>query len=168
MKTAKLGTVSHGTLRSEDLLSSFISTLEGLLLVNGDTFCRPENFGDRDRLNNLIGEAQDVFASDGEQIDEGKEEEASELVNELADALGEFAPEYCYFGTLEGDGSDFGFWLSREWRERAEEDGVPIVSCGSELPEDFAKGLWFQVSDHGNLTLNLRTNGTDSEVWAIA
>ena len=155
MKTTRIGSISHGTLRTEDLLPDFVSLLREL----GH---RGKRNGAFDRASRIVN----LSARHGE-IPEGLREEADELVNDLGDLLDGFAPEYCYFGTLEGDGSDFGFWLSREWRERAEEDGVPIVSCGSELPEDFAKGLWFQVSDHGNLTLNLRTDGADSEVWAI-
>ena len=110
MKTAQLGTVSHGTLRPEDLLSSFISTLEGLVLVNGDTLSLPENFRQRDRYARLIGEAQDAFASDGETLTEEGEENAPEIISDLCDALSDFAPTGAYFGTLEGDGSDFGFW----------------------------------------------------------
>lgn len=167
MKTAELGSVSHGTLRSEDLLSAFISTLKGLQLANGQFLSRPENFGTRDRLANLIGEAQDVFGDDGETIPEENQETASELVNEFCDTLNEFSPPFCYFGTHPGDGSDFGFWLSEEWRVDAEDEGCPIVSDGSDLPEDFDLGLWFQVSDHGNLTLLKRESGKDSEVWAV-
>ena len=34
----------------------------------------------------------------------------SEIVNDLMDALNEYAPDGYYFGAIEGDGSDFGFW----------------------------------------------------------
>lgn len=168
MKTAKLGTVSHGTLKTEDLLSSFISELEGLMLINGDHFAA--NHADRDRLCNLIGEAQDVFADDGETIAEDKDETASELVNELCDALSEFAPPYGYFGAHEGDGSDFGFWVNVE----DVKEQVEFVSSKREdyPPSDF-RGEWLHVSDHGNATLYVRESTNDAqgfadrEVWGV-
>lgn len=43
------------------------------------------------------------------------EAEADELVCELIDALDELAPEGLYFGPLEGDGSDYGFWRVPTW-----------------------------------------------------
>lgn len=36
--------------------------------------------------------------------------EAIDFLNELYDLLNEHAPDGCYFGAHEGDGSDFGFW----------------------------------------------------------
>lgn len=167
MKTATLGSVSYGTLRSEDLLSAFVSTLEGLQLANGQFLSRPENFGTRDRLASLVGDAQDCFAEDGETLTEGGEQDAAEIIDDMISTLNKFAPPFCYFGTHPGDGSDFGFWVSENWREEAEDNGCPVVSDGSELPEDFESGLWFQVSDHGNVTLFSRENGNDSEVWGI-
>jgi hypothetical protein len=84
-----LGTVSHGTLRTEDLLSAFSSELSCI----GPT--------DPEHVTLLIA-VESVTDFDGE--------EASDLVNDLADALNEYAPDGCYFGAHDGDGSDFGFW----------------------------------------------------------
>ena len=112
MKTAQLGTVSHGTLRPEDLLSTFASALEGLAFANGDTLSLPENFRKRDRYARLIGEAQDAFASDGETLTEEGKDVASDLISDLCDALQDFAPTGARFGAHEGDDSDFGFWFN--------------------------------------------------------
>lgn len=182
MKTANLGSVSTGTLRTEDLLSSFISTLEGLLLVNGDHYSRPENFGERDRLNNLVGEAQDCFASDGEGIDPKKQDTADELVNEsFPDALQGFAPSYCYFGAHPGDGADFGFWVGEieEIKEQVgfvsrEEIDETTDPDDSSYPAPDYRGEWLHVSDHGNATLYVREDSktdpagyADRELWGV-
>lgn len=152
MKLASLGTISHGTLRTEDLLHEFICELEWQIRNNGEHFSRPENFADRDRLNNLVGEAQDCFAPDGSEIDPDKEEEASELVNEtLPNALSEFAKPYCYFGAHEGDGSDFGYWPSHDSVE--ELPAVENVEQGIALQEPDYSTDFRIVNDHGNVTV---------------
>ena len=87
------GTISHGTLRSEDLIEAFASELACLA---------PSEF---EGARQLLAEAQRYL--DGCPV---SEDEASELVNDLMDALNEFAPEGMYFGAHEGDGADFGFW----------------------------------------------------------
>jgi len=80
MVKATIGTISHGTLRPEDLLRAFADELEYL---------------DADgKYAELIAEAR---AGD-------------DVVAELEDALNEFAPPYCYFGAHPSDGADFGFW----------------------------------------------------------
>lgn len=154
IKPASLGSISHGTLRTEDLLSAFLSELESRIFLNGDYFSRPENFAERDRLANLVGEAQDCFAEDGNEIDPEKEDEASELVNErLPDALNMFAPSYCYFGAHEGDGSDFGYWPDIFAIEE-----LPCIADNSaeaiaaEQSEDFSTDVRY-VNDHGNVTV---------------
>ena len=93
----ELGTLIHGTLRSEDLLQAFASELYRLA---GGT-------GEGDQPQGIINEAMDLLDNASE---EKFEEFASELVTELMDALNEYAPDGYYFGAIEGDGSDFGFW----------------------------------------------------------
>lgn len=148
MKPAHIGSISHGTLRTEDLLSTFASELESLILVNGDHFSLPENRQDRDWMNSLVGRAQDCFsADDDEAIEDEKLEEAEYMVNEeFFNAFQQFAPPYCYFGAHEGDGSDFGFWPSLDSIEE-----LPHVNDSEEakaLGEDCK-----YVNDHGNVTV---------------
>lgn len=149
IKPASLGSISHGTLRTEDLLSAFISELEWHVSRNGDYFSRPENFGERDKLANLIGEAQDCFAEDGEEIDADKEHEASDLVNEtLPDALNSFAGPYQYFGAHCGDGSDFGFWPDMMAIEE-----LPTYDDTDAAKEAGETNDFKVVSDHGNVEI---------------
>lgn len=149
IKPATLGSISHGTLRTEDLLSAFISELEWQVSRNGEYFSRPENFGERDNLASLIGEAQDCFAEDGNEIDADKEYEASELANEtLPDALNSFAGPYCYFGAHEGDGSDFGYWPSM-----SEIEELPTYDDTDAAKEAGETNDFKVVSDHGNVEI---------------
>lgn len=165
IKPASFGSVSTGTLRTEDLLSKFASELEWQIQRNGDYFAMPENFSERDRLNNLIGEAQDCFAEDGETLTEEGEESAPEIIDEIQDALQSFAPAYGYFGAHFGDGADFGFWVNIEG---VKEEVEFVSSKAQEYPDDEFRGEWLHVSDHGNATLYVRgEDGKDVEVWGI-
>ncbi len=142
MKTATIGSISSGTLKSEDLLSAFISELEWQVSRNGDYFSKPENFSERDRLANLIGEAQDAWSDDGETLSEDGEQ----FIEEISDVLGEFAPPYCYFGAHYGDGADFGFWPSFDSIEELPtvEDSDGAIALGEDCKA---------VNDHGNVTV---------------
>ncbi len=143
IKPASLGSISHGTLRPEDLLSMFISELEWHILNNGNFFCLPENRQQRDSLNNIVGDAQDCFAEDGESI---KEDEAHYSIENLTEALGLFAKPYCYFGAHYGDGSDFGFWPSHD-----SIDELPTVE-GSDEAKELGEDCK-SVNCHGNVTV---------------
>lgn len=154
IKPADLGSISHGTLREADLLSAFIYELEWQLRRNGDFFCLPENFALRDRLNNLVGEAQDCFTDDGEDIREDNWEACNDLLNDIMDALSShFAPPYCYFGAHEGDGSDFGYWPSM-----GEIDELPAIAdntpeaIAAEQSDNYSTDVRY-VNDHGNVTV---------------
>jgi hypothetical protein len=99
------GTVIAGTLRSEDLLEAFSNELDGLWTkrVGGNSV---------DKNIVRIYEEACMFSANIEQMEsiDPSGEVASRIVNELQDALNEYAPEGMYFGTLEGDGADFGWW----------------------------------------------------------
>lgn len=127
-----LGTISHATLRTEDLLEAFADELEHLVQANGKTGMANQTAVD------LINDAREVEDFDSE--------EASEIVQELSDALNEYAPPYCYFGANEGDGSDFGFWPCMEQIEE-----LPRVECSDDAKELGEDCLF--VNDHGNVTV---------------
>lgn len=127
---ATIGTVSHGTLRGADLMISFAEELNRL---------EPDH--------DLVKEAeavQTLWSAGWRDIYD--REEAAELVDALQDALSAHAPPYCYFGTHEGDGSDFGFWPSLDAIEE-----LPKVSDPAEV-EGMGEDCVF-VNDHGNVTV---------------
>lgn len=148
IKFASIGSVCHGSLRTEDLLSDFSDELDWQIRRNGEFFSQPENFPLRDKLASLVGRAQDCFSDDGKDIREEKQDEAEELVNEdLVNALNtHFAPPYVCFGSHQGDGSDFGFWPDWSSIEELEtvEDGESASIAGDDCKA---------VNDHGNVTV---------------
>lgn len=141
MTKVSFGTISEGTLRTDDLLEAFASELESL---------EPDNV--------LAREAREVNS---------ESEEADYIVTELQDALDEHAPPYAYFGTLEGDGAHFGFWPSVDALEMAVLDGEVLkVSDTGDVPDDYV-GDVMHVNDHGNVTLYSVDGGALTEIWGV-
>lgn len=96
--TAELGSISSGTMRAEDLISTFASELENLIRTNVTALNRNE----RKRLATIVVEAY--------AIEDFDSEDADYILEDLFDALEVFAPDGAYFGANEGDGADYGFW----------------------------------------------------------
>lgn len=103
--------ISHATMRSIDLLDSFLPVLEELdregkfraVVEEGNDFLAMVKLIENGRLPEDALDLQDA----GMFI--------SQFINEtLFDAMGEFAPEGYYFGATMGDGSDYGFWKDEE------------------------------------------------------
>ncbi len=139
MHKAQVGSISSGTLRLQDLLGSFATELRYL---SPDVRAHAETL-----------EAVAAFETAADHYPElWDTETASDIVNCLQDYLQELAPPYCYFGTSEGDGADFGFWPSMESINE-----LPRIQNveGEDIPaEDHA-----YVNDHGNVTV-YSANGT--------
>ena len=123
------GTIIHGTLRLQDLIPAFLSALEDR--VEASTF---EPGADDPERVAAVGQAQEAMGEIEARVPEDDSdpywdsEEAYWDYDSLSDWLSEFAPDGCYFGTLEGDASDFGFWPLEDpqeeepidWREQDE------------------------------------------------
>lgn len=102
------GTLSEATMRNEDLIPSFMHFLQ---VVKGE--CQIEEEVDKlqKEVNKLIT-VGDYYMDD---YTEESQEEASWILNEdIFYLLNDIAPEFCYFGSHEGDGALFGFWTSDE------------------------------------------------------
>lgn len=144
-----IGTVSHGTLLDEDLVETF-----GDLLATLDTENAHTELRQRARFW-CIYDAE----TDNAQDDRG------ETVANLFLALEEFAPPYCYFGAIEGDGSDFGFWISWDSIEDATHDGDLLrVNDLAQVPNGYA-GDVAVTNDHGNLSVGHVRNGEYRRYW---
>jgi len=90
MKNFEPGTISHGTLRTEDLVLAFADEIHRLLC---GTYEHPEV-----DLKRVKGFVENPSSADEYDLEE------------LFDILDSLAPEGYYFGAHPGDGADFGFW----------------------------------------------------------
>jgi hypothetical protein len=154
---AKLGTISHGTLRTEDLLDTFASELEDLVQRNAKEWCSAQGRIRRDTYMELIGEAQDL------DVENDDDDIGSELLMQLEDSLQDFAAPYSHFGSHEGDGSDYGFWPDFDALAM---DDVLKVSDLAEVPANTVCEVML-VNDHGNVTLyTANGDGTFTELWS--
>lgn len=101
MKLSKLGlevneSISHATFRSQDLIPAFLEVLN--------------NDQDIDKLISDLPFTKEELMDSESEIN-WESEELSYFLNEtLFDLLQEYAPTGYYFGSHEGNGSDFAFW----------------------------------------------------------
>ena len=91
LNNATIGTISHGTMRPEDLIPVFARELEWL------------------SANQRTNEETALIA-DADALTRFNTNKAHDILEYLFDALDQHAPSNCYFGAHEGDGSDYGFW----------------------------------------------------------
>ena len=90
------GTVSHGTLREQDLVPAFLSVLE-------------EHASEaHERITDQYPNVIEALRRDPDGIVDW--DPVHWLMEDLVDALDEAAPDGYWFGAHEGDGADFGFW----------------------------------------------------------
>lgn len=133
---ASIGSISHGTLRTQDLLASFAYELKQLA------------YGVNAGHSELAKEAERL-ANRSDEWSEDDEEYAGVMLNEdLYYALEEYAPPFSYFGAHECDGADFGFWLSSEALDEAIRDGKT-----DENGDVIYDGYRINISDHGDVEI---------------
>ena len=134
-----IGTIIHGTMRSEDLIPAFC---EALTLAKDNYDWQ----GMTDRGNAYAEYSQLII--DAENHDPANDS-FMDIIEELCAALNDFAPPYSYFGAFEGDGSDYGFW--------------PYYDSDS-LQDARDSGYHVEISDHGNVSLY---DSNDVEIWGV-
>ncbi len=181
---AQLGSISHATMRTEDLIPSFMDALDDIkddLATSGkddqwtkDAITRIDNvLADIEQRRAKFGlddttPTDDVDDAESRWADYYDSADADYDLNEtLFDLLNEFAPPYAYFGAHPGDGSDYGFWLSEDVQQDVKDNGGLVVEDTSEVPEDY-RGEVLHINDHGNATLYYTTeSGELVEVWSV-
>ena len=142
---AQFGSISHGTMRVEDLIPDFAYELRRL----------------RGSLPRDL--ANDIRKCESAWVNDEAYESEDEVLESLFDELNNYAPPYAYFGAHPGDGSDYGFWLSESMQE--DFDGLQVSDTG-EVPRDY-KGEVLHINDHGNMSLYAAVNGKLREVWSV-
>jgi hypothetical protein len=84
--------ISHGTLKSVDLYEAFMPVLEDISPADADEF---KNIWEAEIT--LLKVPSEVYSS-------------GEMMSELFDVMDSHSPDGYHFGSIEGDGSDFGYW----------------------------------------------------------
>lgn len=119
------GSVSHGTMRAEDLIPAFMFLLEE---------------HDREAATKLTSSYSEegwpysmAGLAFGDPFDEVQQEFAPHFLEDLFNALNEIAPPGTYFGAHVGDGSDYGFWSHEEDDLQAmlQDLGVEVSELGT-------------------------------------
>lgn len=163
-----IGSIISGTMRLDDLIPTFVDTLSDLAA----------NKRSRAAHRKLVSD----IGANMTQPNYYESGLADDDLDQLFDALGEYAAPYFYFGAHPDDGADYGYWLSEAWNvdftDLQTQLAVHAGKCpGPASPHLLVSGLaevpsWFRgelavVNDHGNVTLYVKTSRAIREVWGI-
>lgn len=138
------GSVSHGTMRPEDLIPAFMSALESIkeeIAAPGPITQSPEETMERVRMVSAIDDLLGPMEArqSGEDTDEDTDDDGADYfetesaqwdLEELFEALDSLSPPGHYFGAHPGDGADYGFWECEKGADDSCED------CGEPLSND--------------------------------
>ena len=152
-KLFEVGGYSNGTLRSVDIADSIVWEARKVKLS------RRERNTVR-RMAMLSRRVDSGYATEDEA------EELDYIINEyVPNIIDAHAPDYTYYGSLEGDGACIGLLPCVE-------SVLEDMRCGGiiayEDDRSDYRGYVCDVNDHGNMTLYRRTSDkTLREVWSI-
>lgn len=138
-----LGTISAGTMKTEDLVPACMGVLKEL---SPREWLRIRNDSDNAKW-----------------FDDGDLEVGGYILDDLFDKLGEYSPPYFYFGAHPDDGADYGWWFDSDQMDAAVHEGEVVkVNAGDPVPKG-KHAFVLEVSDHGNITLIRR----GKVVWVL-
>jgi hypothetical protein len=140
-----LGSISHGTMRPEDLIPVFEAVLKGY----GEPLPHRGIY-----VHNFLA---------GKKLRGRDREKVSWYLEELVERLELLAPPYCYFGAHVG----YGYWVDHDAIEEARESGE--LEAGEDWPDEVVgKGyLFLHISDHGNMELYRWSGSEWVSLWSL-
>lgn len=155
---ADIGSLSHGTMLASDLIPTFLGELDRLMEAR--SLSDDADADGHGRYDDWAGKIErTMYAHSSEEVDW--------ILDELFDRLDAFAPPYCYFGSHEGDGADYGFWPILDAVQDAVRDGTLLdVSEAGGPPDETDDGFdgYVVMSDHGNVELY---DADGANLWGI-
>lgn len=124
---AEPGSVSHGTLRPQDLIEAFVGALKetdpaALKGVRAYFEALDDHGALTTVQRDFVFDALDEKGIDGDGVHDAGPEVVNEVLDRLTDALQTVAPEGHYFGAREGNNSDFGFWPALSDDDEGDDD----------------------------------------------
>ena len=150
-RLGSFGTVISGTMRSQDVIPALTWELRHLGHRSTKLTLIEKRY--EKAIEGEFGEDDEYFTSETAMYD----------LENLFDMMQEHAPEFAYFGANEGDGSDYGFWISSNFAY--EFDGLKVEDT-SKIPSNYV-GEVLHVNDHGNMTLYFKSARKLKEIWAV-
>jgi hypothetical protein len=164
-----IGTISEGTLKTEDIGNNLIWHMDRLDLDKNDlnTF---------NKLKKEFSEALEYISDKAiKNVVAGANPEALDYIfDEIKEIADNYTPDYCYLGMHAGDGADFGVWVVSELFEDTTQGGYDgmvyrstVHTNGVDEPVPAEYTHYLAVNDHGNCTLWSRNGEAWNECWSI-
>ena len=150
-RLGSFGTVISGTMRNQDVIPALTWELRHLGHRSTELTLIEKRY--EKAIEGEFGEDDEYFTGESAMWD----------CESLFNMLQEHAPAYAYFGANEGDGSDYGFWLSSGLEY--EFDGLKVDDT-DEIPSGYI-GEVLHVNEHGNMTLYFKSARKLKEIWAV-
>ena len=143
MKSPMIGSVSTGTMRTEDLMPAFADALSLMPAYSDTEIVRRATLKLLDDVEKFLGSPEALPGWDSE--------EAQWLMQELFDELDNHAPLHMRFGSHDGDGADFGFWPTDF--DDCHRITIDQGKNGDHTFVDTECNLLVETNDHGNMTV---------------
>ena len=166
-----IGSISEGTLKTEDIGASLIWYRAQLNLETSDDTYKKLKM----EFLTLVILTEDIPGEPvPDSVLDSRLETLEHVYDEIKAIADNYTPDYCYLGMNIGDGADFGVWPEPQLFEDTTQgsfDGcvyrstVYTNSVEEHVPADYSHYL--AVNDHGNCTLWARNGDTWRECWAV-